>query len=103
MKLAPLFHNYELLVDKAEAAFQKMEKEHGQCIRCELHCSDCCNAVFGLFLIEAAYIREQFDHIGEEQKRQVFLRAESAERVERCAAGGRRLDQGGQCGHRRAA
>ncbi|MDB9822835.1 YkgJ family cysteine cluster protein [Deltaproteobacteria bacterium] len=80
MKLSQFFHNYELLVDKAETSFQRMEKEHGSCIRCELHCSDCCNAVFGLFLVEAAYIREQFDHIGDEQKRQVILRAEIADR-----------------------
>ena len=80
MKLAPLIRNYELLVDKADSAFQRMEKEHGSYIRCELHCSDCCHAVFGLFLIEAAYIREHFDLIDEEQKRHAFLMGEIADR-----------------------
>lgn len=80
MKLAPFFHNYELLVDKAESAFQRMEKEHGSCIQCKLHCSECCNAVFGLFLIEAVYIREHFHQIAEEQKHQAFLRGETADR-----------------------
>ena len=79
MKLAPFFHNYELLVDRAELFFQKMEREHGQLVKCELHCSDCCNAVFGLFIIEAAYIREHFDHIGEEQKRLALKRTEAAD------------------------
>jgi len=80
MKLVPYFSNYELLVDKAESAFQRMEKEHNACIGCQLHCSDCCNAVFGLFLIEALYIREHFDQIDEEHKRQAFLRGEAADR-----------------------
>ncbi|MFC1534244.1 YkgJ family cysteine cluster protein [Thermodesulfobacteriota bacterium] len=80
MKLTPFLNNYELLVDKAELAFHRMEKEHGSCIRCELHCSDCCNAVFGLFLIEALYIREHFDQIDDEQKRQAVLWGKTADR-----------------------
>ena len=75
MKLAPFFHNYELLVDKAEAAFHNVMEKHGDCVKCELHCSDCCNAVFGVFLIEALYIREHFEHIKEEQKLGVIERA----------------------------
>lgn len=79
MKLAPFFHNYELLVDKAELAFKNMQDKHGDCIKCELHCADCCNAVFGLFLIEALYIREHFEHINEEQKVRIIERAKKAD------------------------
>jgi Fe-S-cluster containining protein len=79
MKLAPFFHNYELLVDKAELAFKNMKDRHGECIKCELHCSDCCYAVFGLFLVEALYIREHFEQINEEQKAQVLERAKKAD------------------------
>lgn len=80
MKLNQLFRSYELLADKADDVFQKMEKEHGTCIRCERHCSDCCHAVFGLFLIEAVYLKQHFDQIDEERKRQAFLRGEVADR-----------------------
>jgi Fe-S-cluster containining protein len=80
MNPAQLFRNYEFLVDKADAAFSKMEKEHGPCIQCERHCSDCCHAVFGLFLIEAAYLKKQFDQLGKEEIKAAFLRCNKAER-----------------------
>jgi Fe-S-cluster containining protein len=75
-----IFQSYELLVDKAEAAFKEMKEEHGACIKCEPHCSDCCHAVFGLFLIEAAYLKEQFDKLTDEEKRAALLRCERAEK-----------------------
>ncbi len=75
-----LFQSYELLVDKAEAAFKEMKEEHGSCIKCEPHCSDCCHAVFGLFLIEAGYLKEQFDRLADEEKRAALLRCEQAEK-----------------------
>ena len=81
MKLVPFFHNYELLVDKAEAAFHRIRGKYGDCVKCELHCSDCCNAVFGVFLIEALYIREYFEHINRDQKLAVMERAERADRA----------------------
>lgn len=80
MKSGPVFQNYELLIDRAEAAFQNAAEEHGSCIRCKIHCSDCCHAVFGLFLVEAVYIREHFGRIDEEQKKQVLQRADQADR-----------------------
>jgi Fe-S-cluster containining protein len=80
MKLDSLFRNYELVVDKAEEAFQSVTDTHGECIRCHLHCSDCCHAVFGLFLIEAAYIHEHFTHLEEAVKEEVMARADKADR-----------------------
>ena len=80
MKLAQLFRNYELLVDKADAAFHRMEKEHAACIKCERRCSDCCHAVFGLFLIEAAYLKQQFDQLGKEEIKAALLRCNKTER-----------------------
>jgi len=79
-KTNDLFQSYELLADKAEAAFQKMQKEHGSCMKCEPHCADCCHAVFGLFLIEAGYLREQFDRLADEEKGAALLRCERAEK-----------------------
>ncbi|MBN2061735.1 MAG: YkgJ family cysteine cluster protein [Deltaproteobacteria bacterium] len=80
MNLAPFFRNYETLVDRAESAFLKMEKDYGSCMGCGLHCSDCCNAVFGLFLIEAIYIREHFNGIDDSLKEEIFLRADRSDR-----------------------
>ena len=74
-----LFRSYEYLVDKADAAFQRMEKEHAAHIKCERHCSDCCHAVFGLFLIEAAYLKQQFDQLGKEEIKAALLRCSKAE------------------------
>jgi len=79
-KTNDLFQSYELVADKAEAAFQEMQKEHGSCIKCEAHCSDCCHAVFGLFLIEAGYLKEQFDKLSDEEKRAALSRCEQAEK-----------------------
>jgi len=79
-KANDLFRSYELLVDKAEAAFQGMQKDHISCIKCEPHCSDCCHAIFGLFLIEAGYLKEHLDELTNEEKRAALLRCEEAEK-----------------------
>jgi Fe-S-cluster containining protein len=79
MTLAQLFRKYELLVDKADAAFHSMEREQGSCVKCERHCSDCCHAVFGLFLIEAAYLKQQFHQLGREEIKAALLRCNKAE------------------------
>ena len=81
MKPTQLFRSYELLTDKADEAFQGMEKEHGICIKCAPHCSDCCHAVFGLFLIEAAYLKQHFDQLDSEICREALLRCNDAERA----------------------
>jgi hypothetical protein len=79
-KANDLFQTYQMLADKAEAAFQEMQKEHGSCIKCEPHCSDCCHAVFGLFLIEAGYLKDQFDKLTDDEKRAALLRCGEAEK-----------------------
>lgn len=80
MKTESLFRSYELLVDKADEAFQKTRDLHGAGMACELHCSDCCYAVFGLFLIEAAKLKHHFDQLDVEKKKEVLLRCNEAER-----------------------
>jgi Fe-S-cluster containining protein len=79
-KANDLFRSYELLVDKAEASFRGMQKDHSSCIKCEPHCSDCCHAIFGLFLIEAGYLKEHLDELTNEEKRAALLRCEEAEK-----------------------
>ncbi len=79
MKIAALFHSYELLADKAEAAFQKMALSYGRCVTCRRHCSDCCHAIFGLFLIEASYLQRHFARLSDPQKQEVLRRCRHAD------------------------
>ena len=81
MKLAPLPKNYELLADRADEAFQKMGNEYGPCIKCERQCSDCCHAIFGLFAIEAAYIKTHFEQLDGEKRKSALLRCNEADRA----------------------
>jgi Fe-S-cluster containining protein len=80
MKSGQLFRNYEYLVDKADAAFHRIERSYSDCIKCKQGCSDCCHAVFGLFLIEAAYLKRHFDQLDGEEIREAMLRCNQAER-----------------------
>lgn len=75
-----LFREYEQLAAGADAAFQKMEREHGDRISCDLHCVDCCHAIFGLFLIESAYLKHRFDELGANEKAAALLRADKADK-----------------------
>ena len=77
---AHLFQHYEILMDKADQAFKKIAKEYLECIRCKRHCSDCCHAVFGLFLVEAAYLQKYFNQLGRKERRAAILRGKKADR-----------------------
>ena len=81
MNLTQLYRSYEFLTDKADQAFSKIKKDHGICIKCERHCSDCCHAVFGLFLIEAVYLKQRFDELGGDVVKKALLRVNAAERA----------------------
>lgn len=74
-----LFAQYGQLVAAADEAFCRMERDYGPNIRCQIHCADCCHAVFGLFLIEAVYLRSQFEKLTAEEQRAVVLRAGRAD------------------------
>jgi Fe-S-cluster containining protein len=80
MGLAQLLRSYELLADRADDAFADMAKAHGEAIQCRRHCSDCCHAVFGLFLIEAAYVHEHFHRLDQDVKKAALLRCNEMER-----------------------
>lgn len=75
-----LFREYEQLVAGADAAFQKMEREHGDRIRCARHCVECCHALFGLFLIESVYLKQLFDELEPNEKAAVLARADKADK-----------------------
>ncbi|MGD8253150.1 MAG: YkgJ family cysteine cluster protein [Syntrophobacterales bacterium] len=76
MKTNHLYKCYDYLVDAADRAFLKIDEEYGECVKCELHCTDCCHAVFGLFLIEAVHLQQHFRELADEEKKKALLRAE---------------------------
>ncbi|RLB16371.1 MAG: hypothetical protein DRG82_09275 [Deltaproteobacteria bacterium] len=76
----PLSKKYEILVASADLAFREMRSQYPSCVTCAPHCSDCCHAVFGLFLIEAAHMRFHFEELTEKEKRRTVSRAAEAEK-----------------------
>jgi len=58
--LTPYFRKYELLVEQADAVFDRVKNAHAECVKCEQKCADCCFALFDLTLIEALYINHKF-------------------------------------------
>jgi len=78
--LSQLFRSYESLGATADQAFAKMVESYGDCVRCERHCDDCCHAVFGLFLVEAAYLQHQFGRLPSREKAEAALRCDRADR-----------------------
>ncbi len=80
MDFSYLFEPYDNLVTKADQAFQRMQNEFSECIKCELHCSDCCHAVFGLFLAEAVFLKRDFDQLDEDKKKTALKRGDEADK-----------------------
>jgi Fe-S-cluster containining protein len=80
METKDLFDHYQQLASKAGEAFSKVEKEYPSCVKCRVHCSDCCHAVFGVFAIEAVSLKGKFDALPRKVRRQVLLKADSADR-----------------------
>jgi Fe-S-cluster containining protein len=81
MDFSYLFDPYDNLVAKADQGFQRMEGEFAENIKCERHCSDCCHAVFGLFLIEAVFLKQDFDQLGEEERKAALIRGDEADKA----------------------
>ena len=80
MDISYLFEPYEGLTTKADHAFQRMEGEFSECIKCDLHCSDCCHAVFGLFMIEAVFLKQDFDQLDEGERAEALKRGYEADK-----------------------
>jgi len=57
----PYFIKYQTIVKQADELFARVHKEHQECVKCTVKCSDCCNALFDLALIEAIYMNYQFN------------------------------------------
>ena len=77
----PYFEEYLKLVKRADELFERIEKEHPECVTCKIKCADCCHALFDLTLIEAMYINNQLKKIitGKEKSR-ILEKANRADR-----------------------
>lgn len=81
MDFEPYFDKYKALVDQADAVFKKVQEEYNECVACKVGCADCCHALFDLTLIEAMFIKNQFDKIiPKEQREKLIERANAADR-----------------------
>lgn len=69
----PIFKKYEELVKAADDVFERVSKEHSECVKCKIECSDCCHAMFDLTLIEAMYINNKFKEKIEGNAREVII------------------------------
>ncbi len=58
--LSDIFVRYEALVAEVDSIFAHIRGAHTECVTCEPGCSDCCNALFDLSLVEAMYINQAF-------------------------------------------
>jgi Fe-S-cluster containining protein len=82
MNLEVYFNKYKAIVDQVDAVFKKVQQEYEQCVRCREGCSDCCHAIFDLSLVEALYIKAQFDKAFEGADRALIIeRANEADRA----------------------
>ena len=69
----PFFKKYEELVKAADDVFERVSKEHSECVKCKIECSDCCHAMFDLTLIEAMYINHKFKEKIKDNGREVII------------------------------
>lgn len=73
------FARYEQLGLAADLAFERVQREYTDAVQCKRGCTDCCHALFGLFPIEAAYLRERFAKLDPALQQEVLKRANQAE------------------------
>jgi len=75
MNLEPFFKKYEALLKTADDIFSKVAAEYPEEVKCKRGCADCCYALFDLTLIEALYIKHQFDasYQGQEKERRIEI------------------------------
>ncbi len=81
MDIEYLFEPYDKLVRAADQSFANMVQEFPDRVRCEPGCADCCHALFGLFLIEAVFMKRDFDQLDEDVRTAALQRGEEADRA----------------------
>ena len=81
MQYDQLLGQYEALLKTADAAFDQVKSQHQDCVKCEIKCAECCHAIFGLFMIEAVYLRLYFEQLPEADKTEILERAKAADKA----------------------
>jgi len=79
--LTAFFKKYEELLAMADDAFDRIQREYPDCVKCKIKCADCCNALFDLSLIEALYINYHFNDKIKGQDRERLI--EKSNRIDR--------------------
>jgi Fe-S-cluster containining protein len=79
MNIHDFFGPYEELLEAGDSAFEEMSKAHPERVRCKRGCDDCCHAVFGLFLVEAAYLHEAFEQLDASVQEEILARCDTAD------------------------
>jgi len=79
MDFSYLFDPYNVLVTQAGDAFQEARTAFPECVVCRPGCADCCHAVFGLFLVEAAFLKRDFDQLDEKDRKAALDRGIEAD------------------------
>lgn len=81
MDFEPYFKKYEALVEQVNQLFDKVQEEYDACVACKVGCADCCHALFDLTLIEAMYIKSQFEKvIAKDVGEKILEKANTADR-----------------------
>jgi Fe-S-cluster containining protein len=60
MEFSTSFEKYNKIVTAADKVFEQIKKDYPDCVKCKIECSDCCNALFDISLVEALYISRKF-------------------------------------------
>ncbi|MEF2229296.1 MAG: YkgJ family cysteine cluster protein [Pseudodesulfovibrio sp.] len=75
------FKRYEAIVAEVDTLFAKFAAEMPDRVKCGKGCSDCCNALFDITLVEAIYINKKFNERFTGLERSAIL--ERADRADR--------------------
>lgn len=78
----PFFKQYEEVLAMADKVFERVKSEHPECVKCKTTCSDCCNALFDLYLIEALYINDKFNKkFNDGERERIVEKSNTADRT----------------------
>jgi Fe-S-cluster containining protein len=75
-----ILQEYEALAAMADRDVSGLMETYSPLVKCGVQCSDCCHSVFGLFLIESAYISHHFSGLEESVRQEGLAMADRADR-----------------------
>lgn len=82
MDLTKHFAKYEAVVSIVDGIFNQVKSQYPKEVFCREKCSDCCYAIFDLTIIEALYLKHQFDQaFSGNEKYDLIQKAAKADRA----------------------